>query len=317
MLYTEIAGRKVSAMSLGTVQLGMNYGIANREGKPDRDKSFTILSAAVEEGITAIDTARAYGDSEEVIGSWFKAHPGLAEKLFVTTKLSAGLPGGSSASDVEKAMTASVETSLLNLGLRKVNCLMLHNAADMITHGPAVAAAMRHLVAGGLTDMAGVSVYHPHEIDTVLKDDIYRAVQLPMSVFDLRFLKSGALERLQAANIHIFVRSVFFQGLLFLDPQSVEDPDLVRFAVPYIKKLNQLSQNSGMGAAQFAVTFLRDIKGIASLVLGADNPAQVKQNSALFETPVMDAGLRLEAENAFAAVDYPGIMSVLSRPKQQ
>jgi len=112
MRYTEIAGRKVSAMSLGTVQLGMNYGIANREGKPDSEKSFSILSAALETGVSALDTARSYGDSEEVLGAFFRANPETRDKFFITTKLSSGLPAGSSASDVEKALESSIETSL-------------------------------------------------------------------------------------------------------------------------------------------------------------------------------------------------------------
>ena len=49
-------------MVLGTVQLGMNYGIANLDGKPDEEKSFSILRTALEGGINTLDTARAYGE---------------------------------------------------------------------------------------------------------------------------------------------------------------------------------------------------------------------------------------------------------------
>ena len=324
-----MAGRQVSAMSLGTVQLGLNYGIANNEGKPGREKSFSILSAAADEGITALDTARAYGDSEEVLGAFFRTAPGLANKIFITTKLSSGLPAGSSASEVEKALVQSVETSLSNLGLPKTNCLLLHSAADMTIHGPAVAKTLERLVLRGLTDMAGVSVYHPAEVDQLLLNEVYRAVQLPMNVFDLRFQKTGAIERLASRGVKVFVRSVFFQGLLFLDPDAESagpgnpggisgarlPADLVPYAASHLRKLRRLSDRAGMSIAQFAITFLRDMPGITSLVLGADNPDQVKQNSALFESPALNESLRHEAEDAFVDLDYPGVMSVLSRPK--
>lgn len=316
MEYTEAAGRRISAISLGTVQLGMDYGIANREGKPDREKSFAILSAALEQGITAIDTARAYGDSEEVLGDFFANTPGAAERCFITTKLASGLSPGSPAADVERAMVRSVETSLSKLGLPRVNCLLLHNAADVKAHGAVTAGVLRGMVKRGLADMAGVSVYHPGEVDGLLPDEVYQAVQIPMNIFDQRFIISGALERLRLRGIRVFVRSVFFQGLFFLDPGGIDDPDLIRHAAPHIKTLRRLSEKAGMSVARFAIAFLRDMPGITSLVLGADNPEQVKENRVLFEAPPLSGSLRSEAEAAFREVDYPGIMAVLSRPKK-
>ena len=315
MRYTEIAGKKVSAMSLGTVQLGLDYGIANREGKPDRQKSFSILSAALEAGVTALDTARAYGDSEEVLGAFLKANPGSRDKLFITTKLLSDVPAGSPASDVEKALALSVETSLSKLGLSKVDCLLLHIADDMTLHGSVVPATLRRFVNQGIADMAGVSVYYPEEAETMMKDDIYTAIQLPMSILDQRFIESGAIEWLRGRGVKIFVRSVFFQGLLFLDPKSITDPGLLRFAAPHLKTLRRLSDKAGMSIAQLALTFLRDMPGITSLVLGAENPAQVMENSALFEAPSLPDSLRHEAEEAFKDVDYEGIMTVLRKPR--
>ena len=55
-------------MILGTVELGMAYGINNTQGKPSLEKSFEVLDAAWRGGIRELDTASAYGDSEEIIG---------------------------------------------------------------------------------------------------------------------------------------------------------------------------------------------------------------------------------------------------------
>jgi aryl-alcohol dehydrogenase-like predicted oxidoreductase len=313
MNYNEIMGRRVSAMSLGTVQLGMNYGIANQEGKPGREKCFAILDAAFEGGVNTLDTARAYGDSEEVLGAYFARSPGNAEKVFITTKLASGLPPGTAAAEVEKALIRSAETSLEKLP--RVNCFLLHNPEDM-NHGSVTARVLLRLVKENYADMAGVSVYHPEEIGIMLKDDCYQAIQIPLNIFDQRFILSGALEQLRRRNIYIFIRSVFFQGLFFLDPEKVGDPDLLRYAVPHIKTLRRLSEEGGMSTGQFAVSFLRDIPGISSLVLGADNPEQVIRNTAFFEAPPLPDNLRRKAEDAFKNVNYPEIMAVLSRPKQ-
>ena len=111
-------------MSLGTVQLGMKYGIANETGKPDMEQSKLMLQTALENGITALDTARAYGNSEQVIGNFLKEYQG--EMPFITTKLMTTLPPGSPPGLVEKELFNSIETSLSELGVKKVNCVLLH-----------------------------------------------------------------------------------------------------------------------------------------------------------------------------------------------
>ena len=83
MKTTNIAGQQVSAMSLGTVQLGMNYGIANNSGQPDEEKSFSMLRAALENGVTSLDTARVYGNAEDVLGRVFDQYKGNI--TFLTT----------------------------------------------------------------------------------------------------------------------------------------------------------------------------------------------------------------------------------------
>ncbi|MBR2884539.1 MAG: aldo/keto reductase, partial [Clostridia bacterium] len=72
MKQTIINGKALSQMTLGTVQLGLNYGIANKSGQPDINKSTVMLSCALQNGITSLDTARGYGTSEDVLGKFFR-----------------------------------------------------------------------------------------------------------------------------------------------------------------------------------------------------------------------------------------------------
>ena len=73
-------------LSLGTVQLGLNYGISNTGGKPSLETAFNILDGAMKNGINTLDTAAGYGDSEEVIGKWLKTKP-ESEHPFIVTKI--------------------------------------------------------------------------------------------------------------------------------------------------------------------------------------------------------------------------------------
>ena len=142
MKYTEKAGFKVSAMSLGTVQLGLNYGIANTNGKPEEKQSFEMLQTALDNGITSIDTARAYGTSEEVLGKFFKQYKG--KMPFITTKIIGieGLP----ANEIESKAFEVAEKSLETLGVDKVNCIMLHRGSNLFENGDVVARTMENLI---------------------------------------------------------------------------------------------------------------------------------------------------------------------------
>ena len=74
MKYFEWRGEKVSQFVLGAAQLGMNYGISNKTGQPDKTEAFSILDEAIKNGVTMIDTAQAYGKSESIIGEWIKVN---------------------------------------------------------------------------------------------------------------------------------------------------------------------------------------------------------------------------------------------------
>ena len=304
--------KKISPMTLGTVQLGVHYGIANDAGKPSEEKSFSILRAALEGGITALDTARAYGDSELVIGRFLKQWQG--EKPAIITKVPT--LQGETPKELEKFVTESVEQSLERLGVNKLESVMLHGAKDPIIHGKACADAVKALFDHGYTDKVGVSVYTAEDIEGMLNYDIFSLTQVPMSIFDQRLIAGGWIDKLKDRDYTVYVRSVFLQGLFFLDPEKMTDPILLRHAAPKLRLLRQIAEAENMTLAQLAIAFIRDCPGVTSLVLGADTPAQVQENLNQFATLPLSESVMAQLNREFANVDIPAIMQVLSRPKQ-
>jgi len=312
MKYIDVDNRKLSSMTIGTVQLGMNYGIANAAGKPDEEKSFSMLRTAFENGVTALDTAWEYGDAEVVIGRFLKTWTGKIP--YIATKI-CHLPKDET--NVEKRVLTSIEESLERLGVKKVNTVMVHNPNDMFRYGEELYQAMKGLVKRGYTDRIGVSVYGAGDVKEMLKYPEYSVIQVPMSIFDQRLIADGTIDKLKAADYTVFVRSVFLQGLFFLDPDSITDPILIEHAVPGIRKLREIASAEGMSVVQLAIAFMRDTIGVTSLVLGADTPEQVKENIAYFDTPSLSASVISHLRTFFANTNIPEIMKVLSRPKNQ
>ncbi len=311
MKNTTVAGKSISKMSLGTVQFGLHYGIANDVGKPPEEQSFEMIKAALDGGVTSVDTARAYGDSEDIIGRYFKENP---ENIpFISTKVPP-FPEAD-VSLLEKHIIESVETSLEALGLKKVENIMLHNGVSLFRYGDETAKIMGSLVKRGYCDMVGASVYDAKEIDKMLTYEEYTSTQVPMSIFDQRLINGGYIEKLADRGYTTFVRSVFLQGLFFLDPEKITDEILIRHALPGIKKIREISEKEGMSIVELAIAFLRDYPGVTSLVLGSDNAEQVRANIRCFDAHPLSEETVSILKTTFADVNIPEIMKVLSRPK--
>ena len=334
MKYITRNGAELSNMTLGTSQLGFNYGIANDAGMPDDTQGQEMLRYTLDNGITSIDTAQAYGESEGRIGAFIKSEKNRTP--FITTKLRLGFGltgsfGGAVlsqdetksledsfstvAGDLEKTVFEAAETSLKRLGLAKANCIILHDPLEMMAGGGLIAKTMGKLVTAGYANEVGVSVYHPAEADVMMQHDEYTVTQLPMNLFDQKMIHTGTLRKLKEKNFIVFVRSVFLQGLFFLDPDKVEDPLLKEYAVGHIRELRRLAANEGLSIAQLALSFVRDTEGVTSLVLGCDNTDQIRENIRLMEGPSVSEKTMHDSRELFKDVNYEGIMVVLRRPK--
>lgn len=300
MQYENIKGMKISKYTLGTVQLGIDYGIANRGGKPDIEKSFNILRTAEELGINAYDTSEAYGDSENVLGKYFTEKSDKSHQPLIITKVRARPGDEAEGADLEKNITSYVEASLDRLNIKRIPILLLHNPNDLYTFGKRIADVMERLVARGYIEKAGASIYTTEDVEEMLKYDVYEAIQVPMNVFDHRLTKSGAIKKLKDKNTIIFVRSIFLQGLFFLNPEELQGK-LVKAREPLVK-LRQFADKAGLNIAQLALSYIRDMEGISSLVIGAETPEQVRENAKLMEAPQLDQDLIEEIGRTFTDI---------------
>ncbi len=273
---------KLSRLTLGTAQLGLEYGIANCQGCPDEKKTRAILDAAWREGIACLDTAHAYGKAEERIGAWCK-HTG--NRPLVISKLPPlhQYPDP----DLEDAVLRYFSQSCLALGVTFLDGYLVHRADDL--HRPGVAKMLRALCSEGKLGAFGTSVYTAGEIDHALQVPGLSLVQAPINIFDRRVVDSGAVARCHSQGVLVFARSIFWQGVFSLSPDDL--PEYLQEARCALEELGRLAGEAGYDVATLALVSVRDIPGVAFLVIGVDCVEQLLANARAVRLPPLDDGL--------------------------
>lgn len=264
-----------SVLTLGTVQLGLAYGIANGDGLPSEREAAAVLDAAAAGGITTLDTARAYGVSEDRIGRWLAGRTATAPTPQVVTKVPA-VPDGTAA-EKRAFVAAALDASAAALGRCPLDLVLVHRGADLLD--AAVRGSLEAARDAGLIAGFGASVYAPAVADRLLREVDISALQAPVSLVDRRLAASGVLAEAARRGVLVFARSVFLQGALLLDPDRL--PSHLAPLAPVRAALSEF----GMPIAALALLGVRDLAGVSSVVVGVDRAAQLATHVAAMRRP--------------------------------
>ena len=268
----------ISKMTLGTVQLGMDYGICGQTERPGKTYAFSVLDCAVESGIRTLDTANNYGVSEKVIGEWL-ASRGDSRLPCVVTKIG---PFDHSGPEALRAdIRRQALTCLKTLGLPALDILMSHDYTDYAQNPETVGHAFHELKDEGITRLTGISAYSEDDYRRIAASG-FDCVQIPLNVFDWRQIENGGVGALAQSRMKIFVRSVFLQGLIFMKPEEL-DPRMA-FCRPYLERYQVLCRSFGLSAPELALSFILSVPGVTSVVLGCQTVEQVRKNAALLNS---------------------------------
>lgn len=264
-----------SSLVLGTVQLGMNYGIANKTGPPDQDTATAIVREAWENGIHEFDTAQGYGKSEEVLGKVL-SDLGFSDKARVISKFDPALDHLDSI-----ALVKSLDGSLSKLGVHDLFAMMLHREELLSLWDKGLGEILQTLVSSGMVEHIGISVYSPAMAIQALNKDGINMVQLPTNILDRRFEKAGVFELAKEKKKKIYIRSVFLQGLILMDTSEI--PEKMSFARPVIEKLESFSRDLDVSRQELALGYIKSEMPGAKVIFGADTLGQVKENLACWK----------------------------------
>ncbi len=195
----------VSEISLGTVELGLDYGIVPG-GRPSEREAARLIDRALEFGINFFDTARAYGESEAILG---RALRGRRDEVRIASKVSSFENEGLHGAALRDRVTRSVAESLRALQVDTLDVLMIHSASTGVIQRGELLAILEELRAAGTVRYLGASVYSEDAALAAIATGGYDCLQIGYSLLDRR------PERyLTLTNLGIIARSVLLKGAL-------------------------------------------------------------------------------------------------------
>lgn len=255
---------------VGTAQFGMAYGLPDQKRQLTKDEVRAVLRMAAGR-FNVIDTAPGYGCSEERLG---ESVPKDATFSIVTKTPHWHVPRITPA---EVARLKSVfEESLSRLRCSRVYGLLVHHAEDLIAEdGELLFAAMEELRAEGKVEKIGVSVYRADQIDTIMKRYPIDVVQLPFNVLDQRLLASGHLARLKEKGIEVHARSVFLQGVLLADPDTL--PAHFRSLQDHLHEYGRFLAAAGLSKVEAALGFVSAVPEVDVALVGVTHPEHFQE----------------------------------------
>ena len=293
-------GREVGVIGLGAWQLGADWGDVSEED------AHATLGAAVDAGVTFIDTADVYGDgrSEQIIGSFLADHPGLT----VATKMGRRMAQepGNYTLDNFRAWT---DRSRANLGVETLDLVQLHCPPTPVYSTPAVYDALDTLVQEKRIAAYGVSVERVEEALAAIRRPGTASVQIILNALRMKPLES-VLPAAREAGVGIIARVPLASGLLSgrYTAQTTFAADDHRnynrrgeafdvgetFAgVDFTTGLEAVSRlrplvPQGVTMAQFALRWVVDQPGVTVVIPGARNPEQARANAGVADLPPLD-----------------------------
>jgi aryl-alcohol dehydrogenase-like predicted oxidoreductase len=247
-------------LAIGTVQFGLSYGINNELGKPSLKTVTDILRLASLNKIDTLDTANSYGDSENIIGLCSDFNFKIVSKF-------------SKIKDA-KELEIQLASTLKNLRIQNLYAYLSHNPKELILNQK-IWESLINLKSNGKINKIGYSVYTKQELDSLLKLDIIPdLIQLPFSLLDRAF--ESYLPELKSKNIEIHSRSVFLQGLYFMNFDKL--PKKLESLKPALSELNDICNYNNMKMNELALQYVNSNKFIDKILIGVDSLEQLQNN---------------------------------------
>lgn len=241
-------------LGLGTVQFGLKYGVANKTGQTPVAEVSEILKAAIDNNVSLIDTASAYGNAEEVLGQFDLKSFRVVSKFMPDECLNLEL---------------SIRQSLEKLKIDRLYGYLAHRPLSVLEHN--YWQELNLLKEKGLVRKIGYSLNEPSELDILLdRGYLPDLIQVPYNYFDRRFEQQMIALKNKGCEIH--TRSTFLQGLFFIKADDLSS--FFNEVKPTLKKI----QKDHSSIEGLLLNYVLKKEFIDHVIIGVDNKSQFLQN---------------------------------------
>tara|TARA_R110000824_G_scaffold400686_1_gene608845 strand:- start:13259 stop:14890 length:1632 start_codon:yes stop_codon:yes gene_type:complete len=292
-------------MVLGTAQFGLTYGITNTRGRPIQEQVNALIHTAIANGVKYIDTARAYGESEQVLGKALSG--GWGSRATIVTKLSPlnDCPVDASSSVIEAYVERSFFQSCHALRVLSLDVLMLHRADHLVAWQGAVLKALYSLKQQNLIRQLGVSVQSPDEALLALKFESVEFIQLPFNILDYRW--DAVIDKISLVRQHrplvIHARSALLQGLLATSQMDLWERACCTNAIEVIDWLqNKAKEHANCDVVELSLRYVLAQSWIDGVVIGVETRDQLVDNLIK-----MDVDSKTDTLNNIIIADRPRV----------
>jgi aryl-alcohol dehydrogenase-like predicted oxidoreductase len=304
--------RKVSVIGLGCWQLGADWGDVTEQAALD------VLNAAIDSGVTFLDTADVYGDgrSEQLISRVLREHDGLT----VATKMGRRADPFVAQAYTLEAFRSWTDRSRRNLGVDTLDLVQLHCPPPAVYSDDRVYDALDRLVEEGIVAAYGVSVETVDEALTAIARPNVASVQIILNALRRKPLQR-VLPAAAEAGVGIIARVPLASGLLSgkYDEHTTFAADDHRTynrngeafdvgetfsGVPFevgvaaAREMAALTP-SGATTAQLALRWIIDQPGVTTVIPGARNAEQARANAAAADLDPLDADTLADIERIY------------------
>ncbi|CAH2404233.1 aldo/keto reductase [Mesorhizobium escarrei] len=307
-------GREVSEIGFGSWAIGAAWGEVND------NEAVAALHAALDAGVTFIDTADVYGDgrSEKLIARVMKERGG--ERPFIATKAGKRLPTQTVEGFSQENLTDWIDRSLRYLEADTLDLVQLHCPLTDLYYHPEVFERLDRLVEQGKIRNYGVSVEH---VEEALKAMQYPGVVSVQIIFNAFRQRPAELffDLAKKNNVAIIARVPLASGLLsgkFKADTKFEDTDHRKFnrngeafdvgetfsGVPFevglaaVERIRPLVSGDAT-MAKFALRWILMFDAVTVVIPGARNPAQARSNAEAADLPPLSDELMGEIRNIY------------------
>ena len=251
--------------SIGTAQMGMNYGILNKNKLVNDDEFKKIINYSSKFGINSLDTSPRYGDVENKIANLKLSGWQISSKF---------LPANLIYSKKNKYFYLdSFQKTLKNLKTKKIYSVLIHKPSDLLSEKDFIFKALDEIKKTNNVKKIGLSLNTMNDFHLIKKYP-FDIIQTPLNFFDQRILQEKKVNFLKKKGIEIQVRSIFLQGLALCKTNTL--PKEFRKYKKYWIQRDKYLKRENLTNLELAINFVNQNQLIDKIILGVDNFKQFK-----------------------------------------